>query len=513
MKKLVFLFLLTALSIVGMAQSRLMFWTANKDYGNIKIYVNNRYEGTITHAYRSAPDCGAYGCVTVVIRGQHNTWHAEGEDGSRWSSERASLRKGCNRLRLYGSANYHAPQATSSSSGNASGSSSGSPSGNVFTDTDDETAMAMAYGMVFVAALAAPVGLLFAATDIYGHWATSQNYTGYTFGLKNAISLHTDFELGGGIYQPKADYKTPSGFFKTDYPHDRRPSTWAIDLNILHNILPRRMAVNPYLGIATSGLITADGGYGIGGMAGISAGLWRNRIQLHARYKWVKNFAAENVLANQLEFGMSIRYKYGWSFRRQEYEDPEPVEGVHMGFYGGFSTNTAAGAKWDDRRINTESGTGGDFGMYISAGQPWAFNMSFGFKSRGWKISPEQDSHYLPSPSGTKDNFYYMTMLMGASYQLNIVEDRLALLPYAGLFFDILLSGGNFKGDDEESNLNMCNIGPAGGVALRINNAFDIGVQCDYGLVNVFKQGDDKTYDGAKFRHSGMQFFTRILLF
>jgi hypothetical protein len=130
MKKLVFLFLLTVLSVAGMAQSSLMFWTANTAYGNIRVYVNDRYVGTITHAYRSAPDCGARGCVTVTIRGQHNTWRAEAEDGSRWSSERASLRKGCNRLRLYGTANYHAPQAVSTPSGSSSGNSSDNSSDN-----------------------------------------------------------------------------------------------------------------------------------------------------------------------------------------------------------------------------------------------------------------------------------------------------------------------------------------------------------------------------------------------
>jgi len=55
----------------------LLFWTSNRSYGPIQIYVNDVYQGDITAAYNSTPECAAQGCVTVIINGDNNVWTAK----------------------------------------------------------------------------------------------------------------------------------------------------------------------------------------------------------------------------------------------------------------------------------------------------------------------------------------------------------------------------------------------------------------------------------------------------
>lgn len=80
----------------------LLFWTSNRSYGPIQIYVNDVYQGDITAAYNSTPECAAQGCVTVIINGDNNVWTAQTKDGShKWASKRVMLEaKDCNSERL-----------------------------------------------------------------------------------------------------------------------------------------------------------------------------------------------------------------------------------------------------------------------------------------------------------------------------------------------------------------------------------------------------------------------------
>lgn len=80
--------------------SKVLFWTNQTQYGQIDIYVNNAFKGTITNSYSSAPNCGAAGCVTVAVSGNNNTWEAKSRIGNyRWTGS-YSLQAGCNTLLL-----------------------------------------------------------------------------------------------------------------------------------------------------------------------------------------------------------------------------------------------------------------------------------------------------------------------------------------------------------------------------------------------------------------------------
>lgn len=78
--------------------SPVLFWTNNKSYGPIEVFVNNVYKGDITESYQSTPECASQGCVTVIITGENNVWTAQTKDGKRkWASKRVKLEdKECN---------------------------------------------------------------------------------------------------------------------------------------------------------------------------------------------------------------------------------------------------------------------------------------------------------------------------------------------------------------------------------------------------------------------------------
>ena len=64
----------------------LIFWTSNRSYGPIEIFVDNVYKGEITSSYSSRPDCASPGCVTVLIRGTE-WFRAQTKDGKhKWQS-------------------------------------------------------------------------------------------------------------------------------------------------------------------------------------------------------------------------------------------------------------------------------------------------------------------------------------------------------------------------------------------------------------------------------------------
>lgn len=113
------LFFLSTLSIYGKESSSIiehfpqnnlqsqpttvMFWTNQKTNGPISIYFNGRYVGQITKRYSSPPECGASGCVTIIVQGKNNTWYGIASNGVKWYSQKATLRQGCNKIRLYSS--------------------------------------------------------------------------------------------------------------------------------------------------------------------------------------------------------------------------------------------------------------------------------------------------------------------------------------------------------------------------------------------------------------------------
>ena len=321
MKRFLLMMLLSlgAMSLYAQEGSYLTFWTDKTGFGDIRIYYNDNYAGTITRAYSSAPSCGATGCVTVLVVGQNNTWSAEAEDGSTWSSSKATLTSKCTTQKLIGTPNSNNASTSSGSSG-SSGGYGGSYSG---SDTD---ALAAA-GVVVLGAMVA-TGVFFASNDVYVSGFASKRYAGYNFGLRNSMDQHIDIEVGAGNYYNKDIKFLPEGM-RTDYDFDRSgmnyeeraKSTWSLDFNFLYNIRSRfgeysEPLWNPYLGVATSVIVNQPnefykGRFGIGPMVGVSFG---KRFKGHIRYKALWNIHYETQLFNQIELGFSIKYKYRFTF-------------------------------------------------------------------------------------------------------------------------------------------------------------------------------------------------------
>jgi hypothetical protein len=361
-------------------------------------------------------------------------------------------------------------------------------------------------GAVGVAVVALVV---LSANDVYFHRTESQNYGGYNFGLRNSMSRHLDIEMGLGHYTAHNTHSMPSEFFVTDYPYwGDRSSVLVWDINAVYNILRRSSVVNPYIGIGISGgypFVSGLDGYDIGGaglgpIVGFSAGLWKNRIQFHARYKWLKNFDYPAVLAGQVELGLTVKYKRGWKFSRQTFIEPEydDLPNVRFAIQSGLTTASAS-AKVDGHSWQLTSRTGYSLMLYMRgmiADSPWAINWGMiGVSSLGW--TDEYDN---------QDNFYYLPMSLGTSYQINIIPGWLSILPSAGVQCGILVDNNRYNSKE----LRKFDIGPTFGGAIQINKTLEIGAQYDIGLLNVFKQGDENSYTGVKACHRGLQFFTRM---
>jgi hypothetical protein len=310
MKKILVLSLYLLFSLGAFAGSWVTFWTQNKKYGKIDVYYNDQYAGTITHAYTSPPSCGAPGCVTVWVEGSGNTWYAEAEDGSRWTSSRVTLSGECTRMRLYGSPNYKSPSSTTSSSSGSSSSSGYSGSG---YNPDTDAALAA------VAVAATAVVLFAVSNEMYLSKAESKLYNGYTFGLKQTTNPYIDVEYGGSIYTQKPGFLT-SRFLKTDpLPFARNDKRiWSLDFAAVYNFRNKWYGdgpgINPYIGFGVSGLFypwygdsKSRAAFILGGIAGLSLGCSEN-FKIHLRYRRQHAFERDFLPVNQIEMGFSLKY-------------------------------------------------------------------------------------------------------------------------------------------------------------------------------------------------------------
>jgi hypothetical protein len=352
------------------------------------------------------------------------------------------------------------------------------------------------------AALMAVVAIIVGSNDLYAHWITSQDYSGYNFGFKNTMSRRLDIEAGFGMYKAKKETQAPAGFFRTDYAYNSQSFDWGFEMNAVYNLSPRRWIVNPYAGIGTMML---NSSFALGGIAGLSAGVWDDRLQLHIRYKWLKDFDYPKVMTNQIELGLSVKYKRGWGFSDQHFYDPEDYRegGVHFAMHAGLSTASAS-AKIEDRSVSLKSRTGYNLMLYMAANVAeslWAINWGIiGVGSLGWQMD------------GIQQNLYYLPMSLGTSYQINIPVDflPLSILPSVGLQWGFLTDSNYDTGVSYKTDLTKFDIGPSLGAALRIDNTLEFGAQYDIGLINVFKQGDESNRNGWKFHNRNLQFFTRV---
>lgn len=312
-KKLLILFFLILNASSFFGQSTVMFWTRH-DFGKIKIYYNGNYAGTITTYYDFTPSCGALGCVIVAVKGTNNTWYATAEDGSEWTSTRITLNAECTRIELQGT-----PKARNNNSQSSDSANGYTPSGNSSNSNSYEEAQAMAAGVAIAAVGVAAVGV---ATDAYFFKAESSNYNGYAFGLRNTLNKHIDVEYGTSFYRGGKgliDIKPFKTHEINDIYTNHHKSLWAIDINALYNIKKRedddRPIFNPYFGFGVMSFVDNSGGTGFGGIVGFSYG---KRLCLHVRYKWMKHFEHNRMLANQLEIGLSYRYQDRLFFKKKK---------------------------------------------------------------------------------------------------------------------------------------------------------------------------------------------------
>ncbi|MDR1459126.1 MAG: PorT family protein [Bacteroidales bacterium] len=369
---------------------------------------------------------------------------------------------------------------------------------NTLKETIDEAGGALA--------IMAVMAIIVGGNDIYTHWVNSQDYGGYNFGLKNTMSRRLDIEVGFEMYKAQEKMQTSSDFFRTDHSYSRKSSDGSFDMNAVYNLLPRRKIVNPYVGIGTTTLYgNGPSSFGMGGIAGASVGAWNDRLQLHVRYKWLKNFDYPEVLTNQIELGLSVKYKRGWGFSDQQFYDPEyyDEEGAHLAIHAGFSTASVS-AKIKGNPVSVESRTGYNMMLYLTGNvweSPWTFNWGIiGVSSLGWQMN------------GIQQNLYYLPMSLGTSYQINLPIEflPLSILPSAGLQWGFLVDSNDDAGINYDTDLNKFDIGPSLGAALRIDNTLELGMQYDMGLINVFKQKDKSNRTDWKFYNRNLQFFTRM---
>jgi hypothetical protein len=305
MKKIVFIMLFMASAVTVFSQASWVFYTNKKSVGGgrIKIVISGDYVGDITgYVQGSSPDCGASGCVTV--RRSDGVWIAYDVDG--YELDRGNFRgytnpNECRKICVSwnGDRDYGNNQTNNNSN-------TSSP----YAPRSDEDLKNLGLGMaIAIAAIAIPL----VSNDIYMNYTEGQFNRGFNFGFRNTMAEHIDLELGTGYSQ----WQNTKWFSKAQTV---KPGLWTLDFAALYNILPKdkdKLMVNPYIGFGASVLPLQkeiETQFAFGGIVGLSFG---KRLKGHIRYKWLKDWAHNQVMVNQVEIGVSITYKYGWKFSDQ----------------------------------------------------------------------------------------------------------------------------------------------------------------------------------------------------
>lgn len=76
------------------------FFSTNYYLGNIDIYINNTYKGTINMWYSYTPACGSVGCVTYRVWGPF-TWYAVRRSDGYIYNRSITYYPGCNTYYFY----------------------------------------------------------------------------------------------------------------------------------------------------------------------------------------------------------------------------------------------------------------------------------------------------------------------------------------------------------------------------------------------------------------------------
>lgn len=312
-----FFLILVLFFSVGFAFSQsVLFWTNERVTGPIRVYWNGRYVGTITKGYSSCPGCYASGCVTVEPTKKENTWYAEAEDGSRWTSKNQSYHStDCVAHCLVG----HSSKSESYSPQNDSGNNEYLP--------DYSNALAGA-GLALVAIAVAATEVIL-NSDLYVSGTISSQYGGLEFGFRNNWNRHISFEQTAvwryALNQPipnflhTDNYITPS-FSDNNYDYYggegyyyRNRSNWGCNFRLVYNFFDRdrtfrnkNFMLNPYVGFGCD-YMQYDGFFTsvIGGFT-----LGSKRVKMDCRYTFGYDFSNQSVVVNQLQLGLIVAYQY-----------------------------------------------------------------------------------------------------------------------------------------------------------------------------------------------------------
>ena len=294
-----------------LAQKTLTFWTNESKTGNIKVYYNGKYAGTITRGYSSFPGCGARGCVTVTVYGVNNTYEAIAEDGSHWSSYATSLDAPCTGMLLSG----HSSTSSSSSSNDDDSNYGGyiPPTGPV--GPPDHNGAIIALGVL--AAAAAVVGEVYLNSDLYIVAPLSSNYSGLEFGFRNNWNDHITFEQTAVWH-----YELPSQiqFIDNDSYFPGR-SDWGCNARLIYNFFERdkfwnygQFILNPYVGFGADWMMWE--GFFTSAVAGFTFG--NEIVKMDCRYTFGYDFRHKTIPINQIQLGLIITYqlnKFGFFHR------------------------------------------------------------------------------------------------------------------------------------------------------------------------------------------------------
>ena len=310
MKRIIsFVILFFSLLGFGFAQT-VVFWTDNVDALPIKVYMNGRYIGSITKAYRNSPNCYTSGCVTIKPPYSSNTWRAESESLGAETSGRYSLVNGCNSFQLFAGGRklsqnpYSNNNQTSSNNANTS-----------TTLTDPGPSAAGAVGALLL------IADVLLNSDMYISAIGSDYYSGLEFGLRNNWNSHICFEqtaawrysLEKPLFPPFHTDTYGENPFWGDYNYRKR-SNWGCNFRMLYNFFDRDRVfgrdkpfmINPYIGFGCD-YMQYDGFF-TSGVVGFTFG--SRRVKMDCRYSFGYDFRYQRVPVNQLQIGLIVAYQY-----------------------------------------------------------------------------------------------------------------------------------------------------------------------------------------------------------
>jgi hypothetical protein len=161
----------------------------------------------------------------------------------------------------------------------------------------------------------------------------------------------------------------------------------------------------------------------------------------------------------------------------------------------------------------TTNDAGGKFGsrlgynamIYVETmSKNWSVNVGLGYSLRGFSTNnPAYVSFYDESKERYYCNLHNMILPLTVSYRVNIVKNKLALVPAAGFYGSMIFFPHETDDPKEKTKLGG-DFGLRGELGLEIFRHIQIGADYDFGLLNISKQED------IKWKNSVFEFYVRF---